>query len=161
MFWQSRAFSQLKEAYDRHGGWSGVLNEVHLENELDAVREKAQKVRVMTMHAAKGLEFEAVFIPGLEDGLVPMKSMDVLLGNSEENSREVDEEEERRLLYVALTRAKSRLFLSHCSSRKLYGRTLRLHPSRFLKELPREEVRVTEARAHKKKREKAVNMFLK
>ena len=161
MFWQGRAFKQLKEAFDRHGGWSGVLNEVHLENELDAVREKAQKVRIMTMHAAKGLEFEAVFIPGLEDGLVPMKSMDVLLGKSEENSREVDEEEERRLLYVALTRAKSRLFLSHCSSRKLYGRTLRLHPSRFLKELPREEVRVTEAKAHKKKREKPVNMFWK
>ncbi|MFP4657242.1 MAG: ATP-dependent helicase, partial [Desulfonatronovibrionaceae bacterium] len=160
MFWEGRAFARLKEAYERHGGWAGVLNEVHLENELDAVREKAQKVRVMTMHAAKGLEFEAVFIPALEDGLLPLKSMDVLLGKGEENG-EVDEKEERRLLYVALTRARSRLFLSHAASRKLYGRTLRLHPSRFLKELPTAGVRITEARAHKKKREKAVNIFAK
>ncbi len=160
LFWQSRAFSELKEAFERHGGWGGVLNEVYLENELNAVREKAQKVRIMTMHAAKGLEFEAVFLPCLEDGILPMAGIDVLLGGQEDSSsKEVDDEEERRLLYVALTRARRHVFLSHAASRKLYGRTLHLHPSRFLEDLPRQGMQITEARAHKKKREKMMDLF--
>jgi len=130
-----------------------------LENEMDAVRQKAQKVRIMTMHAAKGLEFEAVFIPALEDGLMPMTGMDMLLGQNDANHAEVDQEEEKRLLYVALTRAKSRLFLSHATCRKLYGKTLHLHSSRFLEELPDDGVLMTASRMHKKRREKVVSLL--
>ncbi|MFO7816123.1 MAG: UvrD-helicase domain-containing protein [Thermodesulfobacteriota bacterium] len=159
LFWEGREFKELKAAYKQHGGWSGLLNAVRLENEMDAVRQKAQKVRIMTMHAAKGLEFEAVFIPALEDGLMPMTGMDMLLGRNDEEHAEVDLEEEKRLLYVALTRAKSRLFLSHAASRKLYGKTLHLHSSRFLEELPDDGILVTASRAHKKRREKVISLL--
>ena len=84
-------------------------------------------VQLMTVHAAKGLEFDAVFISGLEEGLFPhensLSSMDGL-------------EEERRLMYVAITRARKRLYLSHAQSRLLHGQTRYNLPSRFLEELP-------------------------
>jgi DNA helicase-2/ATP-dependent DNA helicase PcrA len=88
-------------------------------------------VQLMTLHAAKGLEFPVVFITGLEEGLFP-------------NARALDEpgrlEEERRLCYVGLTRARRRLILTHAESRRIYGRDHVTEPSRFLGELPRELV---------------------
>jgi DNA helicase-2/ATP-dependent DNA helicase PcrA len=85
----------------------------------------------MTVHSAKGLEFHTVFVTGLEEGLFP-----------HENSRdEVDGmEEERRLMYVAITRAKRRLYVTHAQSRMLHGQVRYNIPSRFLDELPRELV---------------------
>ncbi len=92
-------------------------------------------VTVMTVHAAKGLEFDLVFVPGLEDGLFP-------------SGRSVEErdglEEERRLMYVAITRAKRELILSHARSRYVYGDVQMQLPSRFLKELPQNEIEVEE-----------------
>ncbi len=86
-------------------------------------------VQLMTLHAAKGLEFPVVFITGLEEGLFP-------------NARSLEEpgrlEEERRLCYVGLTRARHRLILSHAESRRIYGRDHITEPSRFLAELPQE-----------------------
>jgi DNA helicase-2/ATP-dependent DNA helicase PcrA len=84
-------------------------------------------LQLMTVHAAKGLEFQAVFISGLEEGLFP-----------HDNSLEENEgvEEERRLMYVAITRARRRLYLSHAQSRMLHGQTRYHLPSRFLEELP-------------------------
>ncbi|NBV07254.1 MAG: DNA helicase II [Proteobacteria bacterium] len=88
-------------------------------------------VTVMTVHAAKGLEFDLVFVPGLEDGLFP-------------SARSVEErngvEEERRLMYVAITRAKKELILSHAKSRYVFGDVQMQIPSRFLKELPEAEI---------------------
>jgi len=85
----------------------------------------------MTMHSAKGLEFPHVFLVGFEDGLFPgMRA----IGDAEEM------EEERRLCYVAITRAKQSLTISHARQRMLYGRTSAALPSRFLKEIPEENI---------------------
>ena len=91
-------------------------------------RKEATWSTLITMHSCKGLEFPRVFIVGLEDGLLP-------------HSRSAAEgtlDEERRLFYVAVTRAMLTLTISHCASRKKYGQLLPCHPSRFLKELPPE-----------------------
>ena len=84
-------------------------------------------VQLMTVHASKGLEFDAVFIVGLEEGLFPHENALSDKGGLEE---------ERRLMYVAITRARQRLYLSHAQSRMLHGRTSFILPSRFLDELP-------------------------
>ena len=84
---------------------------------------------MMTVHSAKGLEFDAVFLTGLEEGLFP----------HEQSVTEVDGlEEERRLAYVAITRARNRLYLSHAQTRMLHGQTRYNIPSRFLEEIPQE-----------------------
>jgi DNA helicase-2/ATP-dependent DNA helicase PcrA len=81
----------------------------------------------MTVHSAKGLEFDAVFLTGLEEGLFP----------HEQSANERDGlEEERRLAYVAITRARQRLYLSHAQTRMLHGQTRYNIPSRFLEEIP-------------------------
>jgi uncharacterized protein (TIGR00375 family) len=138
LFWQSPVFRQLRKAFEEHGGWAGLLNWVHLQTEADLVRAKAEKVQVMTLHAAKGLEFNAVFLPALEDGLLPFAGAGFLTGSVGEEGGLADAAlaEERRLLYVGLTRARRRLFLSHAARRDMYGRELRLPPSRFLADLP-------------------------
>jgi DNA helicase-2/ATP-dependent DNA helicase PcrA len=88
-------------------------------------------VSIMTIHGAKGLEFDLVFLPGLEDGIFPSaKSIDDKNGL----------EEERRLLYVAITRAKKELYLTYAQSRYMYGESQIAIPSRFLKELPQDQI---------------------
>ena len=142
MFWDSPAFKRLKAAFEEHGGWAGLLNWVHLQTDMDQVRARAEKVQIMTLHAAKGLEFEAVFLPALEDGIVPFAGSGFLTGKEagpDAGPRDPEAlAEERRLFYVGLTRARTRLYLSHARRRGLYGRELRLGPSRFLGELPGE-----------------------
>ncbi len=81
------------------------------------------------MHAAKGLEFRAVFIPGFNDGIMPLDRM--LLKGGEPGLSPEEEAEERRLLYVAMTRASEAVFVSWSAKRHLYGRELELKPSRF------------------------------
>lgn len=92
-------------------------------------------VNIMTVHAAKGLEFDVVFVPGLEDGIFP-------------SGRSIEErgglEEERRLLYVAITRAKKDLYLSYAKSRYIFGDYQMSLPSRFVQELPKDEVEFEE-----------------
>ncbi len=135
VFWQSRPFRALSKAYDEHRGWPGLITWISLQNSLELVRAKAEKVQVLTMHAAKGLEFEVVFVPCLEDGLMPFVGAAMLTGKVD-RQEQCDVDEERRLLYVALTRAKTALFLSHAAGRRLYGKDLRLKPSRFLEGVP-------------------------
>jgi superfamily I DNA/RNA helicase len=85
------------------------------------------------MHSCKGLEFPRVYVVGLEEGLLPHSR------SKEENSRgETNLDEERRLFYVAITRAMETLTLSHCASRKKFGQAVPCHPSRFLNEVPEE-----------------------
>jgi DNA helicase-2/ATP-dependent DNA helicase PcrA len=97
-------------------------------DEIDA----SEKITLMTVHAAKGLEFPVVWVAGLEERLFPM--------SREAYISEDDLEEERRLAYVAFTRAEHRLFLSHARSRRLHGEAMVGLPSRFLKEIPKELV---------------------
>ncbi|MEA4858513.1 UvrD-helicase domain-containing protein [Solidesulfovibrio sp.] len=135
LFWQGPPFRELCRAYEAHGGWAGLLNHVSGETELELVGKRAQKVRIMTLHAAKGLEFAAVFLPALEDGLLPFAGPDFLSGKPGNLAGRMDEDEERRLFYVGLTRAGSRLYLSHAVRRDLFGRRLMLKRSRFLENL--------------------------
>ena len=106
---------------------SGFLEEIALYTDLEQYNEGDDAVVMMTMHSAKGLEFPNVFLVGFEDGLFPgMRA----IGDPEEM------EEERRLCYVAITRAKKNLYISHAKQRMLYGRTSAALPSRFLREIP-------------------------
>ena len=103
------------------------LEQVSLVSDQDEIDGDDSQVVLMTIHAAKGLEFPAVFIMGLEEGVFPhLRS----IGEPDEL------EEERRLAYVAITRAQERLYLSHAWSRTLYGGTQYNPPSRFLDEIP-------------------------
>jgi DNA helicase-2/ATP-dependent DNA helicase PcrA len=103
------------------------LEQVSLVSDQDEIDGDDSQVMLMTVHAAKGLEFPAVFIMGLEEGVFPhLRS----IGEPDEM------EEERRLAYVAITRAQERLYLSHAWSRTLYGGTQYNPPSRFLDEIP-------------------------
>ena len=108
---------------------AGFLEEIALYTDLEQYNESDDAVVMMTMHSAKGLEFPHVFLVGFEDGLFPgMRA----IGDAEEM------EEERRLCYVAITRAKQTLTISYARQRMLYGRTSAALPSRFLKEIPEE-----------------------
>ena len=111
---------------------SAFLQEISLYSDQDALRddEGGGQVTLMTLHNAKGLEFRAVFMLGMEEGIFPHSR------SLEENSLE----EERRLCYVGMTRAKERLTMLHASRRSLYGRSDANLPSRFLDELPEEGV---------------------
>lgn len=105
----------------------GFLENVALYSDLDELDEDEDKVLLMTLHSAKGLEFPVVFLPGVEEGLFPSFM-------SLEDKEQL--EEERRLCYVGITRAKKRLFISYAKSRTQYGKTLYCKPSRFIKEVP-------------------------
>ena len=107
---------------------SEFLNEIALVSDLDSYDSGSESVSLMTVHSAKGLEFDTVFIPGFEEGLFPS------VQSFSEGDRAI--EEERRLAYVAVTRAKKELFLVNTDSRMLYGRTETRQPSRFVKEIP-------------------------
>ena len=109
---------------------SGFLQEISLYSDQDAIRGEQSLVTLMTLHNAKGLEFRAVFMIGMEEGIFP-------------HARSIEEqglEEERRLAYVGMTRAQERLVLTHASARSLYGSRSYNLPSRFLDELPETHV---------------------
>jgi uncharacterized protein (TIGR00375 family) len=136
LFRHSPVCRALIKAYEQNGGWAGLLTFAGLMNELELVKAKGEKVQIISLHAAKGLEFRSVFLPCLEDGLIPFAGPELLAGKAGDKPRDQDPEEERRLFYVGLTRAKDFLYLSHADERGLYGRSLRLKPSRFLADLP-------------------------
>jgi uncharacterized protein (TIGR00375 family) len=143
LFWQGRPFMELKKRYAEHGGWAGLLNWIHLQSELEQVRARAERVQIMTLHAAKGLEFEAVFMPALEDGILPFAGKELLSGKPSESEHSIDDAEEKRLCYVGLTRARSRLYLSCAAKRRIYGKIYNLQPSRFLQLLPEDLLKRT------------------
>ena len=118
------------EATERDLDLSGFLDEVALLTDAD-VRREGDAVQLSTLHAAKGLEFAAVFLVGMEDGLLPLRR---------EGNGEADEEEERRLAYVGMTRAQRRLFLTFARVRRVNGQLLSGRPSPFLLDVPRELV---------------------
>ena len=107
------------------------LEQVALVNDVDSFEQEESKVTLMTLHAAKGLEFPIVFLCGLEEGLFPHSRT---LMNPDEV------EEERRLAYVGITRAEKELFISNATTRTVFGRTSSYLPSRFIDEIPEELV---------------------
>jgi DNA helicase-2/ATP-dependent DNA helicase PcrA len=110
-------------------GLARFLEEVALVSDQDTLEERPDRITLITLHAAKGLEFPVVFIVGLEEGLLPHK-------RALEDEREL--EEERRLAYVGMTRAKDRLYLVHARHRSTWGVGAAAEASRFLAELPEE-----------------------
>jgi DNA helicase-2/ATP-dependent DNA helicase PcrA len=110
-------------------GLGAYLQQITLLTDQDEKDPDADMVRVMTVHAAKGLEFQCVFVAGLEEMLFP-NGMSV-------NTRE-ELEEERRLFYVAITRAKTRLWLTYANTRYRFGQLVQNEPSRFIEELPQD-----------------------
>jgi len=106
---------------------SGFLEDVALISDIDNYDENADSVVLMTIHSAKGLEFPSVFLPGMENGIFP--SIMNQMSNEEM-------EEERRLAYVAITRAKKSLYITHCKERLLFGHTQYNPVSEFVREIP-------------------------
>lgn len=128
----------LAQKYDNlkpPGGLEKLLEDVALMSEPDEAEAKDNVVSLMTLHAAKGLEFPIVFMVGMEDGIFPHS-------RSLFNQQEL--EEERRLCYVGLTRAKEKIFLTFALQRKYFGSTQVNPPSRFLSELPEHLIEVKE-----------------
>ena len=109
---------------------SAFLEEIALVSDIDAMNESDDKVLLMTVHSAKGLEFNNVFLIGMEEGIFP-GTQSVYSGNEEI-------EEERRLAYVAITRARKKLCITNATTRMIFGSTSRNLPSRFLREIPDE-----------------------
>ena len=107
------------------------LSDSALQSDQDELKEEGKAVRLMTVHASKGLEFDTVFISGLEDGLFPHQRLD-------ERARMKPEEgeEERRLFYVAVTRARKKLFLSYAQTRTVFGKRVMNMPSEFICDIP-------------------------
>jgi DNA helicase-2/ATP-dependent DNA helicase PcrA len=123
----------LATEYDKYGETEGLnkfLEEASLVSDQDTDTAESDKVKLMTIHASKGLEFPYVFITGLEDGLFPSKKLFDKKLSAEE------EEEERRLFYVALTRAEKKLYLTNAKNRMLYGKRNMQFRSEFLDDIP-------------------------
>ena len=126
-----RELVSLATRYDERGPEEAVealLEDAALQSDQDEIKDKAEKdaVRLMTVHAAKGLEFPYVFITGLEEGLFPHERLD---------QKGVDQEEERRLFYVALTRAGKKIWLTYAHSRVIFGSSRVNIPSSFLADI--------------------------
>ena len=116
---------------------SGFLEEVSLFSDIDNYDAASDSVVLMTLHSAKGLEFQNVILPGMEEGIFPGTS-------ANENEEEI--EEERRLAYVGITRCKKSLYILNSDSRMLFGVTSHNKPSRFLNEIPQELITKTKSR---------------
>ncbi len=130
----------LSQKYDHLTGEEGILTlieEASLVADQDNLKEKSGGVKLMTVHASKGLEFDTVFISGLEQGLFPHN----INGFSDESK---DDEEERRLFYVAITRAKKQLFMSYAQIRTIFGKEQINMPSEFLNDIPTELLKTDE-----------------
>ena len=114
---------------------SAFLEEIALVSDIDAMDENADRAVMMTIHSAKGLEFDHVYLVGMEEGIFP--------GSQTIYGGETELEEERRLAYVAITRARKTLHITNTASRMLYGSTTRNIPSRFLGEIPHDYCKET------------------
>jgi len=126
---------EVEKTGPREVSLEAFLDKVSLVSDVDLYEDKGNRVSLMTLHCAKGLEFPLVFIIGMEDGLLP---------HHRRGEEMEDLEEERRLFYVGMTRAKERLFLSRAERRHTFGTGRANLPSRFLDEIPTELIQVQE-----------------
>jgi len=175
IFFNTESYLKLKMEFKRSKDWTELLNWIALQKEYESISQRAQKVVITTIHASKGLEFEAVFLPCLEDNILPFNK-EIFINNnlkifknntsSENNILSSNKEiannnsetfknninEEKRLLFVGVTRARSMLFLSYSKKRKLYGKNFFFSPSPFLSLLPLKEAIKIKATLKKKKK---------
>lgn len=129
----SNALRQFEQERGEEASLALFLEELALVSDSDEIDENAQFVTLMTLHLSKGLEYPYVFIVGLEDGLFPS-------GRGTDLNDSDSMEEERRLAYVGMTRARKKLHLTHARTRRVWGQEQNHPPSRFLKEIPAEHV---------------------
>ena len=128
------------------------FRELTLRVDTDIYQPESESVTLMTMHTSKGLEFPVVFIAGCEDGLIPYRR---------QNRDEIEEDEERRLFYVAMTRAKESLYLSFSNNRTIYGKKEKREPSPFLADIENRLLTFDKIEANKKhiKKHRQLNLF--
>jgi superfamily I DNA/RNA helicase len=142
----------LAEDYDTD--MAAFLTTASLHTDTDVYSSRAEKVALMTMHAAKGLEFPVVFIAGCEDDVIPLNHA---------SSRQADPGEERRLFYVAMTRAMQQLYLTRAKKRSVYGKLLTRRPSPFLADIKsrikKDETPQKKSAKKKKKHQKQLKLF--
>ena len=148
-------WQEMRRLWNDCGSWPALLESIALLRERDLVRGKAEHVQLMTLHASKGLEFQAVFLPGLEEGLLPLKRS-ALGMRADGNGASL--EEERRLLYVGLTRAACGVFASYSKRRRLYGKELHLPPSSFLP-LVQGCCRITALKPHTRREQRPLSLL--
>jgi uncharacterized protein (TIGR00375 family) len=136
-FVESDALRSLEALWVSTGGWKELFTRLHFMRDVEQVRERAQQVRILTLHAAKGLEFKVVFLPALERGILPFDGRRLTGEVSETEDMEQDAafREELRLFYVGISRAGEALFLSRAARRRVYGRFVECPPSPFLKRI--------------------------
>lgn len=169
LFCQSRQWRSLCRLWQECGGWQGLLQRLAWLHEAELVRARAEHVQLLTLHASKGLEFQAVFLPGLESGLLPLRRELLFEKEAAEAENQASQAardarlteelaEERRLLYVGLTRAARALFVSYCARRTLYGKKLRLAPSPFLARI-RDFCRQSTLTPHTRKSEEHLSLL--
>ncbi len=119
-----KAINRLKDMAERYKDLKRLVDTLSLERGIDSIELTGDRVSLTSMHSSKGLEWKVVFIIGCEEGIIPCN----IFGDT-------DIEEEKRLFYVSLTRAKERLFLSYARKREIKGRILKLNLSHFLSEI--------------------------
>ncbi len=130
--YELRSFAEKFDSLKPLEGIEELLSDSALQSDQDEMAEEKNAVRLMTVHASKGLEFDVVFIAGLEDGLFPHQKV------TRENITPEESEEERRLFYVALTRARKKIFLSYAQVRMMFGSRQVNIPSEFIFDIPEE-----------------------
>ncbi len=144
-----RIIARLKETVRENSGFTSIADLLSLERGIDNSILRGDRVALMSIHAAKGLEWPIVFITGCEDKIIPLK----IFGDS-------DEDEEKRLFYVGITRARNRLILSFSKSRKINNRSLEMSRSPYLDLIPEDTIKSLERTRWKpKKREKQLSLF--
>lgn len=130
----NNAISQFEQERGKEASLQSFLEEMALVSDLDKMKDQENSITLMTLHISKGLEFPVVFIVGMEEGLFPGVQ-------TIESHDPFEIEEERRLAYVGITRAREYLFLTHARSRRVWGQEHHHPPSRFLKEIPEKLVK--------------------
>ena len=146
-------FKSITASFEAKTGSNDIadfLEEISLVADIEEHKTTENAITLMTLHSAKGLEFKVVFIVGMEDGIFPHQNSFTEPGGLEE---------ERRLCYVGITRAKEKLYLSNARKRMLYGKENLTIPSRFLKEIPEEFIEVTKSSIKEDKKVDKTKMF--
>ncbi len=155
-FWSSKAFKDLCKAHRTHRTWAGLLTWVALSNEREFAKTKNGKVCVALAPFVKGLSFQVVFLPCMEDGLVPFAGEEMLSGKL---SKPLNIAREQSWLQACIAMAEKKLFISHAKRRMLFGKEYRLPPSRFLEQMPKDAVVRTKLVEHDIRQEAQLRLF--
>ena len=144
---QKRNLIQLAEPFAENIG--KFLDALMLQHTIDEIDVRADKVHVITLHASKGLEFPVVFIAGCEENIIPHSFP----------GQKTDVDEERRLLYVGMTRARQHLYMTHCKKRLITGQMTNQTPSRFLSAISESLIQRDKKEYGKKKKDQQMSLF--